>query len=428
MQAEIISIGNELLSGHTVNSNAAWLASLLNDAGIEVRQITVVGDGHDEILRALEEAGRRVSLVITTGGLGPTRDDLTKEAICAYFHTRLILDERIVEDNRAFFEKRGLPLTELNRLQALIPEKATPLRNPYGTAAGLWIADRGIRFAALPGVPHEMKHLVRESLLPKLKNLGKQHMLHQTIYTQGVGESFLSEMISDWEKQLPPFIHLAYLPSPGVVKLRLSARGKNKQILKRSLTREVGRLKRIIPQHIGGGGDRPLEEAILEAFRATGKTLATAESCTGGYLAHRLTSVPGSSAYFKGSVVPYDNQAKSELLGVAPATLQEYGAVSREVVMEMAAGCRKKFLSTHAVAISGIAGPSGGSEEKPVGLVWIAVAGPHDTLAQKHRFGDRRDRNIIRASIAAMDMLIQMISHPAKHKHHDHQVQDQNPD
>ncbi len=428
MQAEIISIGNELLSGHTVNSNAAWLASLLNDTGIEVRQITVVGDGHDEILRALEEAGGRAPLVISTGGLGPTRDDLTKEAICAYFRTRLVLNERIVEDNRAYFEKQGLPLTELNRLQALIPEKATPLRNPHGTAAGLWIADRGIRFAALPGVPHEMKHMVRESLLPMLKNLGGEHMLHQTVYTQGVGESFLSEIISDWEKQLPPSIHLAYLPSPGMVKLRLSAKGKNKRALERSLAREVGRLKNIIPQYIGGSGDRPLEEALLARFSAQGESLSTAESCTGGYLAHCITSVPGSSAYFKGSVVAYDNQAKTDLLGVPPAMLQEYGAVSREVVMEMAAGCRQIFHSTHAVAISGIAGPTGGSGEKPVGTVWIAVAGPHDTVAQKHRFGDRRDRNIIRAGIAAMDMLIQITSHPPKNNHHDHQVQDQNPD
>jgi nicotinamide-nucleotide amidase len=407
MVAEVISIGEELLIGQTVNTNAAWLAKRLNSIGISVRQVTAITDNQEEILRALAEASNRASLIITTGGLGPTRDDITKAALCHYFHTRLVLNESVVEDNKAFFASRGLPLTELNRLQAMVPEIAQIIRNPFGTAPGLWFEQQQKQFISLPGVPHEMKHMTDTHVLPVLeKSVPDSIIIHKTIMTQGIGESFLAELISEWEEALPEGVQLAYLPSPGIVKLRLSGRGQEEAYVKKQVEDVAAQLTQLIPQYIYGQDDQKPEEVAGKLLLNGQHTLATAESCTGGYLAHKITSIPGSSAYFKGSVVAYSNEAKKELLGIGQDLLNQHGAVSQQTVEAMAIATRKVFHAGYAIAISGIAGPGGGTEEKPVGTVWVAVASRKGMVSKKHLFGDNRERNIIRASHAALGMLI----------------------
>lgn len=410
MKAEVISIGEELLIGQTVNTNAAWLAARLNSIGISVQQVTVVTDNEEEILRALREGSRRASLIITTGGLGPTRDDITKAALCRFFHTRLILDESVVRDNKDFFSKRGLPLTELNRLQAMVPENARIIRNPFGTAPGLWFEQGSRQCIAMPGVPHEMKHMTDTQVLPRLKgNIPERFIHHKTIMTQGIGESFLAELINEWEEALPENIQLAYLPSPGIVKLRLSSSGLEETSVKNQVEEAAQKLEQLIPQYIYGQDDQKPEEVAGKILLQSRQTLAVAESCTGGFLAHKITSIPGSSAYFKGSVVAYANEAKTKLLGIDPKLIDSHGAVSQQIVEAMAVSTRQLFHTDYAIAISGIAGPGGGTEEKPVGTVWIAISGAKEVISRQQLFGDNRERNIIRAAYAALGMLIQTL-------------------
>ncbi len=410
MIAEIISIGEELLIGQTVNTNAAWLSRNLNTVGITVRQIVVIADNHDDILNTINQAIQRADLVLTTGGLGPTRDDITKKALCELFDSKLVENQTVMSDNQHFFEKRGFELTELNKLQALVPDKAQIIRNPYGTAPGLWFEHNNTILISMPGVPFEMQHMMTDGILPALKNRVKEyHIIHRTVLTQGIGESFLAEKISGWEDQLPEFITLAYLPSPGIVKLRLSGKGPDKEIIEKTIETQVEQLHTIIPEYIWGYDDQVMEELIGKMLAERSATVCTAESCTGGYISHKLTSVPGSSAYYKGSVIAYSNQAKQQLLSVDPEILQTYGAVSQEVVEVMARNSLKLFDADYSMAVSGIAGPSGGTDTKPVGTVWIAVANNQKIVSKVYSFGDTRERNIIRAGIAAMGMLKELI-------------------
>ena len=406
MDTAIISIGNELLTGQTVNTNATWIASRLNLAGFSVKEILVVGDEESEILRAISSTAEHASLVLITGGLGPTRDDITKHALCKYFNCSLQQDPDVLKDIRGFFLRRGLDITELNRLQAMVPEKATALRNPNGTAPGLWLRQNNTIFIAMPGVPFEMKEMMDQQVIPALEKQGrKQFIIHKTVLTQGIGESALAELIAVWESSLPETIQLAYLPSPGIVRLRLTAKGDKQQLLKSLINREVGKLRSIIPEFIWGYDDDTLEGVTGKILKQRGLRLGTAESCTGGYIAHRITSIPGSSEWFNGCVVAYANRAKEKLLNVSPELIRNHGAVSREVAEAMATGAQKALNCDYAIGVTGIAGPGGGSMEKPAGTVCIAVAGPSSVISRKYQFGDNRERNIIRSGNAALALL-----------------------
>lgn len=408
---EIISIGDELLIGQVVNTNASWMAEELNGAGWDVRQITCVSDKASEIRRALEEAGQRAEVILMTGGLGPTKDDITKEVLCDYFETRLVMHEPVLRNIETFFRRKGLPLTELNREQALVPESAIVVENPLGTAPGLVFKEKEKLFVAMPGVPYEMKHVMESYVLPELMKLpGKQVIVHKTVLTQGIGESFLARKIEDWENSLAPDIKLAYLPSPGIVRLRLSMRGTDRVQMEERLAEKITQLQQLIPAYIWGEGKETLEENVGKLLKENRKTLATAESCTGGLIAHRITSVPGSSAWFTGSIIAYSNRIKTDLLGVPAEVIENHGAVSREVVESMARGARKYLQTDYAIAVSGVAGPDGGTDEKPVGTVWIATAGPHRVVSRKFLFGDERMRNIQRSSTAALAMLREQIT------------------
>lgn len=406
MTSEIITIGDELLIGQVINTNASWMAKALNEGGVDVRQITSVSDTAGEIIRAFKEAEERADLILITGGLGPTHDDITKDVLCKYFHTELIEDKKVLENIYSFFQRKGMELTELNRMQALVPKGCTVIDNPIGTAPGLAFHKNGKLFVAMPGVPYEMKHIMQSFVLPWLKdNYTGNVIIHKTIMTQGIGESFLAAKIEDWVKDLPETIKLAYLPSPGIVRLRLSLKGNNRDSMIRLLDIQVEKLMRLIPEYFWGFDDEKLEAVVGAMLKKQDKTLCTAESCTGGYIAHRITGVPGSSQWFKGSVVAYDNKVKKELLKVSEEVLEKQGAVSQEVVEKMALEACKLLHTDYAISVSGIAGPDGGTTGKPVGTVWIAIAGPGILVSKKFLFGDERDRNIVRAGTAALGFL-----------------------
>lgn len=410
MKAELLTIGEELLIGQVVNTNASWMAQRLNEVGVGVRQISSVSDDALEIMRALRQAGERADVVLITGGLGPTRDDITKAVLCEFFHTTLRLDPDVLEDLRVFFERRGVSLTALNQDQALVPAACTVIRNPLGTAPGLAFRKDGVLYVAMPGVPFEMQHLMQAWVLPELKKCnGDEVIVHRTVLTQGIGESFLADKIVHWEDTLPAYIRLAYLPSPGMVRLRLSARGQDATLLQDELSRWIERLEKLIPQYIWGYEEDRLEAVVGRLLQASGRWVATAESCTGGFVAHRLTTVAGSSAYFKGSVVAYDNQVKEQILGVPSSLLASHGAVSQAVVELMAQSVAHQLGADYGLATSGIMGPGGGSADKPLGTVWIAVSGPSGVVSRKYQMGDERERNILRTSVAALAMLRQQI-------------------
>lgn len=406
MKAEIITIGDEILIGQIVDSNSAWIAEQFNLSGIEIYQITSVHDDTDHIKEALKKAEKKVDLVILTGGLGPTKDDITKHALCEYFNTRLVVHEPTFEHIKQRFKNRNIDLNQLNRDQALVPETCTVLPNKAGTAPGMWFEKNDTLFVSLPGVPFEMRYLVESEILPRLQNNGKtKAIFHKTVQTQGLPESMLAERIENWETSLPKNIKLAYLPNPISVRLRLSAMGTDVNELQQQVQAEIERLKQLIPDHIFGYDNETLAEVIGRILLENGQTLAVAESCTGGYISHLITSVSGSSNWYKGGITAYSNEIKQNLLGVSTDSLEKRGAVSEKVVREMAEGARNKLNADFAIATSGIAGPSGGTEEKPVGTVWIAVAGPDKTVAEKFVFGDNRERNIIRSSQTALQLL-----------------------
>jgi len=410
MKAEIITIGDEILIGQIVDTNSAWIAEQFNLHGVEIHQITSVHDDKEHIKNAIQEAEKNVDLVLLTGGLGPTKDDITKNVLAEYFNTKLVLHEPTLEHIRERFKRRNIDLNKLNREQALVPETCTVLPNKAGTAPGLWFDKNDTIVVSIPGVPFEMQYLVENEILPRLKKNGKTKAIyHRTVQTQGLPESMLAEKIEQWESALPQNIKLAYLPNPMSVRLRLSAMGSDVNQLKEQVEQEIESLKKIIPDHIFGYDRETLAEIIGENLKKSGRSLSIAESCTGGFISHLITSVPGSSEYFNGSVIAYSNAIKSNVLNVSQSSLMEHGAVSEQVARDMVQGVKNVFNTDYAVATTGIAGPDGGTAEKPVGTIWIAISGKNETIAKKYVFGDNRERNIIRSSQTALQMLRHLI-------------------
>ncbi|MES2838639.1 MAG: competence/damage-inducible protein A [Bacteroidota bacterium] len=410
MLAEIITIGDEILIGQIVDTNSAWLAQQLNLIGIKVKQITSVSDNETHILESLQQAEQRADIILITGGLGPTKDDITKHTLCKYFNTHLVFSNEAYADVEYLFSKFGRTVSETNRKQAEIPESCTLIHNYNGTAPGMWFQKNNKVFVSMPGVPYEMMEMVTTSVLPKLKEHFKTpSIFHKTILTQGIGESMLSDLIEDWENSLPNHIKLAYLPSPGLVRMRLSAYGGNINTLEKEVNHQIDLLLPLIEKYVYGYNDDELEKVLGSILIENNSTVACAESCTGGYLSHKITSISGSSAYFKGSVIAYSNIIKEKELYVSSQTLKEFGAVSQQTAEQMAMGVLKKYDTDFAISTTGIAGPNADGTDKPVGLVWIAVASKEKVFSKQFQFGDNRERNIQRATIAALAMLRKFI-------------------
>ncbi len=405
MLAEIITIGDELLIGQVVDTNSAWIGQQLSLIGVKVHQITSVSDSREHILSALKDASSRVSLVLITGGLGPTKDDITKKTLAEYFGVGFKFSQEAYEDVTHVFKIRNREVTETNRLQAEVPENCTVLRNKVGTAPGMMFLEKDVMFVSMPGVPFEMKYLMENEVLPRIRERFKTpFILHRTILTQGIGESFLSDKIADFEDQLPSFIKLAYLPAAGMVRLRLTATGEEELVRTEMEIQEKALLEKIKEYHFGYD-EETIQDVLGRLLIEKKLTISTAESCTGGNIAHLLTSVPGSSAYYMGSLVTYSYESKTQQLGIPQDLLIKHGAVSEEVVMMMVENVRKKMGTNCAIATSGIAGPGGGTAEKPVGTVWIAIALPGKIFAKKLLLGDNRLRTIQLASETALNLL-----------------------
>lgn len=410
MKTEIITIGDEILIGQIVDTNSAWMGQQLNLHGIEVYQVTSVHDDREHILRALANAEKNVDLVLITGGLGPTKDDITKDCLCEYFETQLAFFPQVLEHVQSLLSARNVSINKLNRDQAMLPACCSILHNSAGTASGMWFERNGTIFVSMPGVPFEMEAIMMEEVIPRLIERGiAQSIVHKTVLTIGLPESMLAEKIEQWENSLPSFIKLAYLPSALTVRLRLSAYGNNKADLEAAIDAKIAELLDIIPENVFGFDEENLAMVIGRMLIQSSKTLAVAESCTGGNIAHFITSNAGSSAYFKGGVVAYSNEIKNKLLNVPVELIETHGAVSQQVAEAMALGARQALNADYAVSTTGIAGPDGGSEEKPVGTVWIAVAGPHELISKKYVFKHNRERNIIRSSQTALDLLRKLI-------------------
>jgi nicotinamide-nucleotide amidase len=406
MNAIIITIGDELLIGQTIDTNSAWIGSELSRSGFDVNRIISIHDRREDILTTLGEVTGKTDVVAITGGLGPTSDDITKQALCEFFNTPLVTNEKVLRHITEMLKKRRFTMNDNNRRQAEVPEACRILENDRGTAPGMWFEKEGTIFISMPGVPYEMKYLMSAHVIPELnKRFTSQVIIHKNIMTYGSFEARLAEMLSGFESELPPEIRLAYLPSSGIIKLRLTAKGTHRIQLEKILEETVKKLYSIIPQYIYAEDEEPLEKVIGRLLNENKKTICTAESCTGGEIAHMITRVPGSSAYYKGSVIAYANTVKKNLLSVSGTLIEQEGAVSEEVVKAMAEGARKKFKTDFAVATSGIAGPGGGTVEKPVGTVWIAVASAEHTIAVMHSFGNDRINNITRFSLASLDLL-----------------------
>lgn len=410
MQAEIITIGDEILIGQIVDTNSAWIAQQLNAIGIRVKQISSVSDDREHILKALKEAHERANIILITGGLGPTKDDITKKTLAEYFGIKLVENKDALANVEAIFRRlRGTTFTELlevNRLQAMVPENCEVILNRNGTAPGMWFNYDDTIYMSMPGVPHEMMYMMEDSVIPKLKATFKlPHIIHHTIVTAGEGESYLAQKIADIEDSLPPYIKLAYLPKLGQVRLRLSAYGDNEDFLKEKIEDFAARITERVENAVVAQEDIPIEKAILNFMGERELTLSTAESCTGGYISHLITQHPGSSKVFFGGAVSYSYELKESILGVKNETLWQHGAVSEETVTEMVQGALLNFKSDYAIAVTGIAGPEGGTPEKPVGTVWIGVANSEKTVTKKFSFGNKRIQNIERTAIAALNML-----------------------
>lgn len=403
--AEIITVGDELLIGQVVDTNSAWIGQQLSSIGIQVQQISSISDNLEHIITAMREASGRARLVLMTGGLGPTKDDITKIALCKFFGVQLVESSLALEGVRTYFSKRGRELSDLNRKQAEVPEGCLVLSNKVGTAPGMWFEKDGTVFVSMPGVPYEMKYLMENEVIPLLKNqFETPFILHRTYLTHGIGESVLSEKIAGFEDALPSNVKLAYLPSPGLVKLRLSAFGEEADVCRQIEELETKLLDEIRDYHYGFDNDN-IQTILGKLLYDKGWTISTAESCTGGYISHLLTSVPGSSAWYMGSTITYSYDSKTEVLGVPRELIASHGAVSEEVVLAMVESVRKKLGTDCAVATSGIAGPGGGTPEKPVGTVWVGVALPGKTFAKKFQLGDNRLITIQVASESALHLL-----------------------
>ena len=410
MLAEIITIGDEILIGQIVDTNSAWMAQKLNEAGIRVKQITSVSDDREHILEALKLASGRADLILITGGLGPTKDDITKKTLADYFNTGFRTDVESLENVRRIFEKYKRPILEVNLRQADVLANCTTLQNKNGTAPGMWISEDNKVYVSLPGVPFEMMYLMEEEVIPRLLTSFKLPVIsHHTILTAGIGESALADEIEDIEDSLPSHIKLAYLPRLGMVRLRLSGYAENRSHLDEEILTFSKKIIQRLNNYVIAETDISLEQSVLDFMKARKLTLSVAESCTGGALSHLITAVPGCSAVFLGGGITYSNSLKEKVLGVSEATLKQHGAVSEETVREMAKGAVMNFHSDYAIAITGIAGPDGGTDEKPVGTVWIAVANSQKITARRFQFGSRRTQNIERSAISALTMLFKFL-------------------
>ncbi|MCU0469162.1 MAG: competence/damage-inducible protein A [Arcicella sp.] len=406
IKAEIITIGDEILYGQITDTNTQWISAELDKIGIKTVRKSSVGDTEEAILDIFSEASQRANVVIVTGGLGPTKDDITKKTFCKFFDAELVVHPQALADVTAFFNKRGRELTGINLGQAEIPSNATFIQNTMGTAPGMWFEHNGVVFISMPGVPFEMKGMMDLTILPKLKDHFKTPVIfHKVIRTIGIGESYLAEMIESWEDNLPCNIKLAYLPSMGNVKLRLTGIGENSDVIENQIESEFAKIYPTIQEYIYGYGNDEIEEVVGRLLIDKKQTVSVAESCTGGYLAHQFTKVSGSSAYFMGGITSYDNTVKINQLGVKPETLDTFGAVSEETVREMSQNVRKLLGTTYGLATSGVAGPNGGTPEKPVGTVWIAIATENQTITRKLTLGGFREQNIHLTSINILNLL-----------------------
>ncbi len=410
--AEIITIGDEILIGQIVDTNSAWLSQQLNLIGINVYQITSVSDNKDHIINALNEASSRVNLIIITGGLGPTRDDITKSTITGYFNSKLVRNPDVYKHIAKRMSDLNIPMNKLNEQQADVPDNCTVIPNEYGTAPCMWFEKDLATYIFMPGVPYEMKGIFAEQLKPRLINrYNALSIYHKTILLQGIAESELALLIDSWENKLPKMIKLAYLPSAGIIKLRLTAKGDQLGKLKNIVSIEVEKLMPIIKPYCLSSDDQQPEILIFNILKKSGLTLSVAESCTGGKIASLLTSVPGSSAYFKGGIVAYSNEIKIKSLNVDPLLIDKFGAVSEEVVTEMAKNILTLFKTDYSIAISGIAGPDGGTEIKPVGTTWVAVSSVNKAIAKHFFMKGNREQNIQRsANIALIEFLKLILS------------------
>lgn len=410
MRAEIITIGDEILIGQIVDTNSAWMAQKLNLAGIKIKQISSVSDDRQHILDALNEAKGRADLILITGGLGPTKDDITKNTLAEYFKTGFRLDQEALENVKRIFSKYKAPLLETNIKQAEVLENCITLLNLNGTAPGMWIEHENKIYVSMPGVPFEMMYMMEEQVIPRIKkSFNLPVILHYTILTAGIGESILAEKIESVEDSLPEHIKLAYLPKLGTVRIRLSGSGQNEDHLKQEISVYAKRIVDLVSEFVMAENDTPIEKVIMDFMESQNLTLSIAESCTGGYISHQFTQHPGSSKVFLGGAITYSNSLKMSLLGVSEETLINYGAVSEETVKEMAEGAHSAFHSDYSIAVSGIAGPDGGTEEKPVGTIWIAITGKTKTIARKYNFGNKRIQNIERSATTALILLYKLM-------------------
>ena len=407
MQAEIITIGDEILIGQILDANSKWIASELNKIGVSVYQITSIQDDKKHILETIKNAQSKVDIVIITGGLGPTKDDITKLTLAEYFNDELILNNDIVEHIKAMFAKINYPFTEVNKNQALVPSKCIPLFNTVGTAPGMWFQNDAKVLISLPGVPYEMKSIMECSVLPKIQQTFKlPFIIHKTILTFGMGESMVAARIEDWENNLPDFLKLAYLPSFGNVRLRLSAKGNSNEVLKSAIKSEVDKLVHLISDIIIGlDEEETIEVVIGQLLKDKNQTIAIAESCTGGAISKLITSVPGASNYFVGGIIAYNKQVKIDDLSVEKALIEKHSVVSSQVAEAMAKGIQQKYQTTYAVATTGNAGPTTDKTDTSVGTVFIAIATPTGVCSEEFFFGKPREKVIERATNKAMELL-----------------------
>jgi nicotinamide-nucleotide amidase len=411
MQAEIITIGDEILIGQIVDTNATYISKELNNIGVSVYQITSIQDDEEHILKAIAEAEENADIIIITGGLGPTKDDITKRTLVSYFNDELTFYKDIAEHIKQLFDKINYAYTDMDLEQAMLPKKAIILRNNLGTASGMWFKNGDKVIISLPGVPNEMKGLMKDLILPKLqKSFRLPFIIHKTILTYGLGESKVSQRVENWESGLPKIIKLAYLPSYGRLRLRLTAKGENREFLDKSLSEEIEKLQKIIGDIIVGFDEsETIEESINELLTKNVQTLSVAESCTGGNISKMITSVSGASKFFMGSMVTYSPIVKTELLHVSEKTIEKYSVISEEVVKEMAFNCKKIFNTDYAIATTGNAGPTVDKTDKTLGVVFIAIATPKKVVINEFNFGKPREKVIQRASVKSLEMLRQEI-------------------
>ena len=405
MNIEIITIGDELLIGQVVDTNSAWMSRMMSAEGFDVVYITSIKDHKDAIYTAIEDGFGRADILLVTGGNGPTKDDITKNTLCEYFNDQLVFDDEVLENIETLFKEKNIALNELTRNQAFVPENSTVIQNRVGTAPVLWFEKNGKILVSMPGVPFEMRWAMKEEIITRLtKRFQTKTFLKHVYYTQGISESALAMHLNDFEEQLPDGFGLAYLPGGGIIRLRLSVKGDE---YTNEMEKQANNLKNLLGNYLLAESEDTLQQLLGNTLKDRSMTISLAESCSGGYIAHLLTSVPGSSAYFEGGIVSYANSAKINLLNVKQSTLDAHGVVSQEVVEEMAHGALKAFDTDCAISVSGIAGPDGGTEEKPVGTVWICTICKDSVVSKQYMFGKSRENNIRRSATMAIVQMLQ---------------------